>query len=490
MMANPANGQAKRDSELGKFPFNRLPLSRDIARTLAVTVLTSAASLQAQAASFELDNNVTVDWDTTVSYDAQWRMEGRDKTLLDYPAPVGLVTDDGNRNFDKHDQTQNRISFSSDVDVNYGDGGVFLRARGWYDDVYNDSSLTSEKALGSFDKSYQKDGLDLHKQEIELLDTFVYHTFDLGERSVNLRVGRQVVNWGESLFINGGISSAQGPLDATKANSPGVELKDIFLPVGQIYGELDLTDTLSLGGYYQWEWDKTRLDAPGSYFSVLEVFGQESAGDSVPVFGALGTQIKREKPDEGQFGVALRYLAEELNSTEFGFYYLQFNDFAPTINFVPDALFQSTLGVGLGHNNVVLKHFEDIKLYGMSFGTVLGDTNLSGEFNYRDGQPVRIGNPYGAFYYSAADTLQTQLSVSHLFGQSALWDNLTLLGEIGNFRVLKLHDDAIASALTGGQLSNEQQAVHGDDSASSFTLRLSADYFTIANGLDLKVSTT
>ena len=36
------------------------------------------------------------------------------------------------------------------------------------------------------------------------------------------------MSWGESLFIANGISSAQSPLDLTKANIPGTELKDIF----------------------------------------------------------------------------------------------------------------------------------------------------------------------------------------------------------------------------------------------------------------------
>lgn len=472
------------------------PLSRSIAQATLAVALGAAAIPQAQALSYELDNGVTVDWDTTLTYDAQWRMENRDPVLLDENQAVdpalGFVTDDGNRNFDKGDMIQNRISFGTDLDINYGDGGAFLRARGWYDDVYNDNSLQVDKnpLFAGLNKPYFKDGLDIHKSDIELLDAFLYHTFDVGERSLSLRAGRQVVSWGESLFIQGGISSAQVPLDATKANAPGVELKDIFLPVGQIYGQVDLTDTLSMGAYYQWEWEKTRIDAPGSYFNTLELLGQGVAGDSVPLFSGLGTTIQREKPDEGQYGIALRYLAEELNNTEFGLYALKFNDFLPTVQFVPATLFGPA---GLGNDNVTLRHFEDIELYGMSFGTVVGDTNVSGEFNYRHGQPVRIGNPYGALYYSKADTLQTQLSAIHIFGQSRFWDNLVMTGEIANFRVLNLHDDDIASFLVAGNgttLNDEQGAVHGDDSASSLVVRFAADYFSIASGLDMKVTAT
>ncbi|RDE24388.1 DUF1302 family protein [Motiliproteus coralliicola] len=470
--------------------WQRNKLSHSVARSCLALALGAATAPQAMALSFELENGVTIDWDTTLTYDVQWRMEEPDNAILTQAPLNGLATDDGNRNFDKYDKTQNRLSFSTDLDVNYGDGGVFLRARGWYDDVYNDDSLSQEKALGSFDKPYQNDGIDIHKDDIELLDAFVYHTFDLDERSLNLRVGRQVVNWGESLFINGGISSAQGPLDATKANSPGVELKDIFLPIGQVYAEMDLTDVLSVGAYYQWEWEKTRLDAPGTYFNALEVLGQEADGDSVPVLGGLGltSTVDREEPDEGQFGVALRYLAEDLNNTEFGFYALRFNDFAPTVNLVPSTLVP-TPGVNLGDDNVHVTHFEDIEVYGASFGTVLGDTNVSGEFNYRDGQPVRLNTP-GLFYYSEAETVQAQLSLMHIFGESALWDNLVVMGEIGHFRVLDLKDDARATAL-GVNLKDKKSALHGNSpNSSGFVVRASADYFTIANGLDLKVTAT
>lgn len=448
-------------------PCLRKPLYHRVAQAVLATGLACSVVSLAQAKSFDLGEGVTLDLDTTLSYDAQWRMEDPDSTILS----VGggnvhpLLSDDGNRNFDKGDMTQNRVSFSVDLDANYGAGGAFLRTRGWFDDVYNDDSLAASH--------YQQDGIDLHKSDIELLDAFLYHNFNIGDRNFSLRVGRQAVNWGESLFINGGISSAQGPLDATKANAPGVELKDIFLPIGQVYGEVELSDNLSLGAYYQYEWEKTRIDAPGTYFNVLDVIGQEADGDEIQIVPSW--HVRRNEPDAGQYGVALRYLAEDLNNTEFGLYYLRFNDFTPSIQF-------------LGAPGIELKHFEDIELLGMSFGTVFGDTNVSGEFNYRRGQPVRLAHP-AAFYYAKADTLQAQVSVSHIFSASPLWDNLVLLAEIGHNRVLDIDDDATASAL-GINVHNIKGALDGDRSASGFVGRLAADYYGIANGLDLNVSAT
>ncbi|GAA0684469.1 DUF1302 domain-containing protein [Marinobacterium maritimum] len=413
----------------------------------------------AMAASFELDNGVTVDIDTTLGYDAQWRMESQNSTVLSGGGnPVlALLGDDGNRNFDKHDMTQNRLSFGTDVDINYGAGGVFLRARGWYDDAYNDLDLAPAK-------SFQQDGIDLHASDVELLDAFIYHGFSVGDRYVSLRVGEQVVNWGESLFIGGGISSAQGPLDASKANAPGVELKDIFMPIGQVLVEASLTDNLSLGAYYQYDWQETRIDAPGSYFSVLDGLGQESVGDTLDI----GTPVMEDTPDKGQAGLALRYLAENLNSTEFGLYYLRYNDFMPALQ----------LNAGTGFADVH-EYFEDIDLVGLSFGTVIGDTNVSGEISYRDGQPVQLNVP-GQFVFERAKTVQAQVSAIHVFPENPFADQLVFTGEIGYNRVLDI--DGVSGSVS--------DALDNDRSAASFTGRLTGDYYNVLPSVNLKASAT
>ncbi len=436
------------------------PISRSVKHAMLVMALGGLGSPLVMAASFELDNGVTVDIDTTLGYDAQWRMESQDNTLLSGGGnPVlALLGDDGNRNFDKHDMTQNRLSFGTDVDINYGQGGVFLRARGWYDGAYNDLGLSPAK-------SFQQDGIDRHASDVELLDAFLYHGFNVGDRYVSLRVGEQVVNWGESLFIGGGISSAQGPLDASKANAPGVELKDIFMPIGQVLAEASLTDNLSLGAYYQYDWQETRIDAPGSYFSVLDGLGQESVGDILDT----GHPVKETTPDKGQWGVALRYLAEELNSTEFGLYYLRYNDFMPALQY------------DFAAPTVMVNHeyFEDINLVGLSFGTVIGDTNVSGEISYRDGQPVQLANPAG-FKFVPADTVQAQVSAIHVFPENPLADQLVFTGEIGYNRVLDI--DGVSGSVSA--------ALDNDRSAASFTGRLTGDYYNVLPSVNLKASAT
>ena len=430
----------------------------------------TATASPAHALNFRPGNGIDIDWDTSISYNAQWRMAGRDSNIIDpsiNPSPAqAMLTNDGDENFDKHDMTRNRFSFVTEADINKEDYGVFLRARGWYDAAYDGNDLTL--------KPFQRDGVDYHKSEIELMDAFAYGQFYLGERGLSLRAGEQVVSWGESLFAFGGISSAQGPIDITKANAPGTELKDIFLPIGQVYVEAELTDSSSLGAYYQYDWEPSRIDAPGTYFNVLESIGEGSTGDLLDI----GVPVTKDEPSKGQWGVTFRYLAESLNSTEFGLYYLEYNDFMPSVQFLPPFLGPQWTD----------EYFEDINLIGASFGTVIGNTNVSGEISYRDGQPVQLSIP-GAFYYSSAKTLQAQVSALHIFGANSFADNLTFSGEVGYNRVLSIDSDATAKA-AGVNVDNTSAALDNDRGAAGFTARLKADYFQVYPGVDMAVSGT
>ncbi|WP_281180512.1 DUF1302 family protein [Desulforhopalus singaporensis] len=84
-------------------------------------------------------------------------------------------------------------------------------------------------------------------------------------------------------------------------------------------------------------------------------------------------------------------------------------------------------------------------LYGASVGTTVGDTNIGAEVTYRQDLPVSVTDPVNllGFGYKDADALQLQVSAIHVFGTSALWDNLTFMGEVGANRVYNYGDDEL-----------------------------------------------
>lgn len=431
-------------------------------RQITLLGLLGCASPLVLAASFDLADGVSLEWDTIARYSAAWRVEDQDKTLLANPNG-----DDGNRNF-KKGLIQNRFDLISEADLNFGDFGAFVRGRTYYDDQYQQSndhnSPDTANSTSVAHNRFTKDSKELSGDKAELLDAFVYGSFDISDRVLSLRAGRQVVNWGESLFIQGGISSAMSPLDATKANLPGVELKEIFLPVGQIFGQIDLTENISVSGYYQYEWDKTRLDAAGSYFSTDDFI--DDGGESLILAPGLSAARGKDKDasDSGQYGIAVHYLAEELNATEFGFYYINYHDKLPQV--IGGDFINPAPGVFLP-TSYHLEYAEDIKLYGLSISTVVGDTNVGAEISYRKDQPVMVGELVAP---ERVDAVQAQASVIHIFGDNPLMDNLTMTAEVAYNRVSD----------PKGELVNDQDAW-------GYTVSFESEFNGVAPGVDLTV---
>ena len=84
----------------------------------------------------------------------------------------------------------------TEISLNYRGVGAFVRASALYDDAAADTQRTE---LSSKSK-------DLVENYVRLLDAFVYAKFDLGKMAAEVRLGRQVVSWGESTFIQNGIN--------------------------------------------------------------------------------------------------------------------------------------------------------------------------------------------------------------------------------------------------------------------------------------------
>ena len=94
-------------------------------------------------------------------------------------------------------------------------------------------------------------------QNIELLDAFVSYDGDVGSMPYTLRLGKQVINWGEATFIPGG-NSAFNPIDVAALRRPGAEIKEALLPVEALYGSIAVTQDFSLEAYVG-GWEHYRL---------------------------------------------------------------------------------------------------------------------------------------------------------------------------------------------------------------------------------------
>ncbi len=393
----------------------------------------------AHALSFDLGEDVKLDVDSSLTYGAAWRAKEQHSFLVGQSA--------GNDNFDKGDMINNRFSALIDIDLQYKDYGLFVRPRAYYDTVYVDDKFTDATQ-------------DQHGEKIEVLDAFAYGVFDVNDTSsVSLRVGKQVVSWGESLFILNGVSAAMSPIDATAANVPGVELKDLFLPIGGVFVEASLTDSLTVSSFYQWDWEKSRLDEYGSFFSTNDLI-DEGIREVAP--GLRGTD---NDPDAGQYGVALRYIADALNGTEFGLYYINYSEQLPFLVFDPTTVMPYHLD-----------YSSDINLYGASVSGIIFDTNVAAEVTYRQDFHVPVVAPVPfPLGFEPANVIQAQISTITIMPQTPLYSNMQVTTEFGVNQVV--------DGLDGQTLLYDRSAWGG-------VVKAQCDYYQVMTNLDLSVPVT
>ncbi|NOY67256.1 MAG: DUF1302 domain-containing protein [Gammaproteobacteria bacterium] len=502
-------------------------------KKILLQTLLSASLLAtiAPVTAIEIDyNGITGNFDTTVSWGAAQRIQSRNPAIIANSAggtSFSANTDDGNKNYNKG-LISNVFKVTNDIDVDYKNFGAFVRSSYFYDffnrDKKNLSPVAQDK-VGS-------DGV--------LLDAYIRGSFEVAGRPLDVRLGKQVVSWGESTFIQNSIN-AINPINAIKIRVPGAELREALVPIPMIWASQELSDTLSVEALYMTSFEHTEIDPKGAYFSTND-FASDGGQFVTTGFGFVpdvicanpaispATYAQRCIPraadndakQSGQFGVALRWLAEDLNDTEFGFYYLNYHSRLPIISGVA----VSTIGVGVT-GRYFIEYPEDIQLFGVSFNTMLEKSGVAvqGELSYRKDAPVQIDDVeilFGALRidqapglgglpfqlrgfaagdivsgYRSLDIMQYQMTGTKLFGASNPFnaDQLVLLGEAGVTHVLNMPDKSVLrfdgpgsslpgnAIIAGALVPTGPSPIGGFADATSWGYRLVArlDYNSVGN---------
>lgn len=455
--------------------FKRSPIAAGVIALLgAATAPVQAASWQFGDVSVSLDSSFTVatsirtenrDWSligNNNQYQFDWTGYNAATNVIYPSADVWSLAENGSYSANgdlgdlAHDPGQafsTQVSGNHELDINFGDYGFFARGFWFYDfeQMNNERDYANPITGQKYDLCADPEAKDLLCQDVRLLDAFFYGDWWIGDKPFTLRVGRQVISWGESTFIQHGINTTN-PVDVTRARAPGAELKEVFIPVGMVYASLGLSDTVSVSAYYQYEWEKSWLPVGGSYFATNDFAGEGGQSNNIQLgftgnpdidldflmaslnglgdalrAGGDASQISQaylayptkvairgysdaadNKPsDQGQYGLRLTWFAEELNQTEMSFYHINYHSQRPLISGVTSDFTAAGIGADLNYlamntitkdNITNLRAFtqaqfyypEDIKLYGYSFNTNIGTTALSGEFAYRVDEPLQI----------------------------------------------------------------------------------------------------
>lgn len=379
-----------------------IPLVARPSFRLSSLTLALAIAGPLQAATFDFaDGEGSFTFDTQLSVGGLWRMESRDPRL------VGIVNggssrsvneDNGNLNYDKGDLVSAVLKGTHDVDLSYGNSGLFVRF-GYAADL-----AAREKDELPFEAHRRLDF------DAEMYDWYVRQSFTFGERTTNVRLGNQVVSWGEGALMQGGIN-AINPVDLQRLRVPGSELKEAFIPVPMVWASQQITDDISLEAFYQLKWRPFEIDPCGTYFSTTDVFclgGKEAfvgfgrtpdRGPDNPDAATDTSDVPRtgdrDPREDGQFGVALRWL---VGDTEIGLYGMNYHSRLPIGSLTAaepgssDALPVPISSLRNASTATVFAEYpEDIQLYGISFNTSAPfGIALSGEYSYRPNLPVQI----------------------------------------------------------------------------------------------------
>ena len=190
-----------------------------------------------------------------------------------------------------------------------------------------------------------------------------------------------------------------------------------------------------------------------------------SAGVEVNEEGVLVRRgADRDARNGGQFGVAMHYVFEPLD-TEFGAFFMNYHSRDPILSgqAASQSAYNTAAGAGAlapmivaGNSSYYVEYPEDIRLYGLSFATTLSTgTRWKGELSYRPNAPVQL-NSNDLLYanvtllpgladasplsvtpgadiqgYRRKEVSQFQTSLAHTFDNGMGADRLTLTGEVG-----------------------------------------------------------
>jgi len=286
-----------------------------------------------------------ISWDNRLTYGISVRTADRDESIIGLAnggSAFSVNGDDGNLNYDTG-IFSNQLQLTSELEFSRNNFGFFFRGWGFYD-YENENNDRAREETPLTDEALKRVG-----SRFELRDAYAWFNFRIGKQPAQIRAGRQVVNWGESTFIQGGLNILN-PVDVTALRGPGAELRNALLPVGMVWGSFSISTNTSIEAFYEYEWEEIIIDPPGSYFSANDFAGDGgeyvflgfgssgdvppflSPGDPTRPFLGVPRESSEDPSDTGQYGLVFRWLVPNLGDTEFGFYYANYHSRLPTIN--------------------------------------------------------------------------------------------------------------------------------------------------------------
>ncbi|SIQ53872.1 DUF1302 domain-containing protein [Aquipseudomonas alcaligenes] len=395
---------------------------------IALAVGIGIWGMQAQAFEIDTGPNVTTSLESVAEFTSVYRTSSPER-IERGGQNIFANNNDGSEYYDTG-FVSNEFKLTSELHVRTEQDGLFVRGTAWYDTQIMDNDPSGDRFAThntDSDERYPSDLRNRAGHRARLLDAYLYTNRYAGEMPYSLRFGRQVINWGEGIYYADGINVIN-PVDIGRVVLPNASLKDALLPTNMISGQLGLTDAFNIEAFYGLEWKGHELIPTGAFLNNQDYFGKGSNGVLVDLRSELGDLAElvpgingengivagarygsaHDARDDGQFGVALRYLMEDWNNTEFSLYYLNYHSKVPFLRIQKGRSFACSTGqagqfselCGFGLDSTVdglalldstyydFVYPEDIRLFGLSVSGTVGDTSLAGELTYRPNAPL------------------------------------------------------------------------------------------------------
>ncbi len=344
------------------------------------TVLAALIGYAGSAAAFTFETEgVSGSFDSTISLGFGVRAQDPSCNLVvagasGKGAPSGCTTiagvgDQGNINYKQGDAFTTYLKGTHELLLKFPDDWKFMGRVSWLRD-FAATNTTGFVSAATGPNGYSESLSDAAEKDLRfkarLLDFWVSKEFSIGEERARVRVGNQVISWGESLFLPGGVNQTNS-MDIMRLSQPGTQLKEVFLPAPIVSFATGLGNGFNLEAYYQATWDDSYFPPTGSYWSMVNGLGKGDNAYGLP---------KRKAKDQGQYGAALRWQPSgtQLN---LGFYAMAYHDKVPQLSF---------------ENGAEWRFAEDRKMFGISANMPVGDWAIGTELSYRPKDAVSL-NP-------------------------------------------------------------------------------------------------
>jgi uncharacterized protein DUF1302 len=358
----------------------------------------------AHAFQFQASDSVKGSLDMQLTLGAGMRLLDPNPGMHGDPTRGGTNTaqwsngDDGNLNYKKGDLFTTYLKFTPELLLKFPHDFKFM-ARG--------TALYDFKATDTRRTDLQEDAKDQVARDVRLLDLWVSKDMNIGSQRARVRVGNQVVSWGESIFAIGGINQTNA-LDFQKFTTPGTQIKEAVIPAPIVSVASGLGSGVNIEVYYQFRWNRNRVPPVGTYFSAADIYdkgrqplfidvtggpgtfnfgGLDPAAGGTMFDGVTGTTFPVQFVDDktpknsGQYGVAVHYKPQGI-SLDLGFYFMNYHDKMPVLATLAD-------GVSAQWN-----FLEDRKLYGVSANFPVGSWAIGWELSYRPKDAVALTGCY------------------------------------------------------------------------------------------------